>query len=127
VTTWGERLPLASVHSPSPFRVGKYSVEVENLETVSLYLIDLLNNGQRNFLIDEIGKMEFFSRTFRFFLEKAFSTTEVNVLATISRTDFHPLLRSLKGKATYLMELTRSNFPRVLEEITNLLKNLPSE
>ncbi|MDI6868240.1 MAG: nucleoside-triphosphatase [Coprothermobacterota bacterium] len=116
VTTWGERFPLSSVYSSSPFRVGKYGVEVENINLVTQKLWGFLAEGKRGFLIDEIGKMEYFSREFRELIRELFHNPEARLIATIAEKDFHPEIKVLKEKGE-LYYLTRKNFDEVLSKV----------
>jgi nucleoside-triphosphatase len=124
VTTWGGRLPLSSVNSTSPFRVGKYGVEVENIDWVTQKLWELLGKGKRNFLIDEIGKMEYFSREFRKLIGELFQNPDTNIIATIAEKDFHPEIRVLKGKGQIYL-LRREDFSKVLGELAGFLSSHP--
>ncbi|MGB9834156.1 MAG: nucleoside-triphosphatase [bacterium] len=117
VTTWGERFPLSSVYSSSPFRVGKYGVEVENVDLITQKLWGLLGEGKRSFLIDEIGKMEYFSREFRELIRELFHDRETKLIATIAEKDFHPEIRALKEKGQ-VYHLDRKNFHQILEELS---------
>lgn len=55
---------LAHVRSRSPYRVGKYGVEVAELERVIERALPLLEMGEGIVLVDEIGKMECYSDQF---------------------------------------------------------------
>jgi nucleoside-triphosphatase len=116
VTTWGDRFPLSSVYSSSPFRVGKYGVEVENINLVTQKLWGFLADGKRSFLIDEIGKMEYFSQEFRELIRELFHNPEARLIATIAEKDFHPEIKVLKEKGE-LYYLTRKNFEEVLSKV----------
>jgi len=65
VTLDGREAVLSHVRLQSPYRVGKYGVDVTALEEVGVTA--LLDAGQHSDLvvIDEIGKMEMFSLKFR--------------------------------------------------------------
>lgn len=109
VTTWGERLCLSSKKSSSLFRVGKYGVEMENLSHVCKRLRKLHEEGERWFLIDEIGKMEYLSADFRRTLWGIFEDPNTSIIATIAERDFHPDIKKLKERAD-LHRLSRENF-----------------
>lgn len=120
VTTWGERLPLSSVQSFSSFRLGKYGVEVENINLITQKLQGLFDEGSRGFLLDEIGKMEYLSKEFRQLVKELFHDQETELIATIAEKDFHPEIRALKEKGR-IYRLDRKNFHRILEELSRFL------
>jgi nucleoside-triphosphatase len=60
----GREALLSHVDLKSPFRVGKYGVDVDGFERF-LDTIPLLDPGVEFVVIDEIGKMECFSALFR--------------------------------------------------------------
>ena len=60
----GQTALLSHVDVKSPFRVGKYGVDVGQFERF-LKTIDYLEPGIEVLVIDEIGKMECFSALFR--------------------------------------------------------------
>ncbi len=121
VTTWGERLCLSSEKSPSLFRVGKYGVEIENLSHVCQKLRKLHEEGKRWFLIDEIGKMEYFSGDFRRTLWEIFGDPNTSIIATIAERDFHPDIKILKERAD-LHRLSRGNFQELRKRILLLFR-----
>jgi nucleoside-triphosphatase len=60
----GTNALLAHVDSPSPARVGKYGVELEDFEGLVTAELSLALDEVDLVVIDEIGKMECFSQTF---------------------------------------------------------------
>ena len=93
----GERLPLAHVDFPSSKRVGKYGVKIENLRP---FLDELEEVLQENIpcclLIDEIGKMELFSRRFREITLGAFDSLHPVVATIMAGSD--PFCNNLKKR-----------------------------
>jgi len=63
VTLCGRRLILSHIRHPGPYRVGRYGVDVEGFECL-LEELDLRDSPAPLIIIDEIGKMECFSRRF---------------------------------------------------------------
>ena len=64
ITIQGERFVMAHVDSDSAYRVGKYGVDVEIIDTaIAMTLSE--DPDTEVFIIDEIGKMECFSKKFR--------------------------------------------------------------
>lgn len=91
-------------------------MEVENINLVTQKLWGFLAEEKRSFLIDEIGKMEYFSREFRELIRELFHNPEARLIATIAEKDFHPEIRVLKEKGE-LYYLTRKNFDEVLSKV----------
>ncbi len=83
-TTWGEEKLLASIERRSPYRVGKYFVYPENLDPVIEYL-EKNYKKDKILLIDEIGRMEFYSKKFTEFINKILKDESIPIIATIHR------------------------------------------
>jgi nucleoside-triphosphatase len=63
VTLCGRRLILSHIRHPGPYRVGRYGIDVPEFECL-LEELDLRDSFAPLVIIDEIGKMECFSRRF---------------------------------------------------------------
>ena len=63
VTFCGRRLVLSHIRQPGPYRVSRYGVDVAGFERL-LEELDLRHSSAPLIIIDEIGKMECFSRRF---------------------------------------------------------------
>lgn len=100
----GRRSVLAHVRIKSPFRVGKYGVDVKHFEDF-LDAIDIFGPDSDLIVIDEIGKMECISDHFIFCVEEILSSKKP-VLATIA----------LRGGG--LIERTKLRQDCVLFEVT---------
>lgn len=75
---------LAHVNEASPFRVGKYGVDVAGFERF-LGSIGLFESPSRLIILDEIGKMECYSKTFREKVPLLFTDEQTILVATIAR------------------------------------------
>ncbi len=121
VTLDGKQEMLAHITIDSPFRVGKYGVDVNVLDTTG---VDAIRNAiEKNDLIviDEIGKMELFSSKFIQAVADALNSNK-KVLGTITLKP-HPLADSIKqNRSIRVAELTRYNQRQVLSEILAWLK-----
>ncbi|MEW5761767.1 MAG: nucleoside-triphosphatase [Bacillota bacterium] len=83
VTLAGAKAVLAHVDLSSPLRVGRYGVLPVNLDIACEEVhAALADPGKKCILIDEIGRMELFSRLFRETVEKALDDPRP-VVATI--------------------------------------------
>lgn len=65
VTLNGERGILATVRGRSPYRVGRYRVNIDELERIGLPALERAARKSELVVIDEIGTMELFSERFR--------------------------------------------------------------
>ncbi|TRY92574.1 hypothetical protein DNTS_029574 [Danionella cerebrum] len=105
VTVSGGRGPLARVSSESAtsgrdFRVGQYVVDIQSFESLTLPLFRNIcdGSGTRLFVLDEIGKMEMFSKMFIRAVREALDSS-YSILGTIPVP---------KGKSLPLVEEVRS-------------------
>ena len=101
-------------------RVGKYSVDLVDLETIG---IPSLKKNADFIILDEIGKMELFSQKFKDAL-KLILDGKAMVLATIAWYDT-PDTKWIKELPNIkILEVTRQNRDQLLIEIMNLIKIL---
>ncbi|OLC30791.1 MAG: hypothetical protein AUH81_19310 [Candidatus Rokubacteria bacterium 13_1_40CM_4_69_5] len=120
VTLRGERAILAHVRRPGVPRVGKYGVDVEVLDRVGVPAIHDAVRQRALVVIDEIGRMEMTSATFRQAVEAALASG-VPVLGTILRPA-HPWADAIKRHAAVrLIEVTPANRETVPEQLADLV------
>lgn len=94
-TLSGRRAVLAHVRvRSSPYRVGKYGVDIQALEDIGVAAIREAVQTADFVVIDEIGKMELFSSAFRDAVHAAIRSPKP-VLATIMMRS-HPFADALK-------------------------------
>jgi nucleoside-triphosphatase len=120
----GRRRILSHVDIKSKFRVGKYGVDVAGFEDF-LDQIDFLKPASSLIIIDEIGKMECLSNTFKKLLNKLLNA-EKPVIATIAQRGGGPIATIKKRPDALLLEITRQNRDKLLPEISALLSSQPS-
>jgi len=114
----GEEGVLAHIHGRGP-RIGRYRVNLQDLERIGAGAIEQAIAGERFIIIDEIGPMELLSRRFVEAINTAFGT-KLDVLATIHHRSQHPLVKELKARAgVELLILDERNREKVFEEIVN--------
>lgn len=123
VTLEGKRGLLASVDLKSPSRVGKYGVNLRNLEEVGGQAIEEALLRKRRFLvIDEIGKMELCSPRFVFWLKRALESS-VRILGVIKLKD-NELTQEIKNRPdTLVLLLDSSNFEEVEKRIKEIIRD----
>jgi len=114
----GKRSVLSHVKISSPFRVGKYGVDVPAFE-MFLDSIDFLNPESDLILIDEIGKMECFSNKFKKLVEVLLDS-EKPLIASIALRGEGFIARIKKHPDTKLFELTKGNRNILQDEISGL-------
>ena len=113
----GVRGVLAHEDRPGRPRVGRYGVDVDELERVAL---PALAGGGRVVLIDELGKMELFSASFREAVLRLFDSRWA--IAAIVHSARHPLTDALKRRPD--VEVVRLTAYRVVEEaLGNIVKH----
>ncbi|MFH1487034.1 MAG: NTPase [Chloroflexota bacterium] len=123
VTLDGQTATLASVNVPSPHRVSKYGVSIENLEQIGVVALRRAIKTSDIIVIDEVGKMELFSAQFQQAVLDAIESGKA-VLGTImlaprpwtDRLKQHPRVR--------VVQLTEANRDVVREEIREVLEGL---
>jgi nucleoside-triphosphatase len=114
VTVAGKQAELARVGLRSPVRVGRYGVNLEAFE--ALALPELARRDVDLIIIDEIGKMECASDSFRAATEKALDAS-VNVLATLGISNL-PFLRTvLQRPDVQLLTLREGNREMLVAEL----------
>ena len=121
VTLDGKEGVLAHIAIDSPFRVGKYGVDISVLDTIGVDSIYNAISHNDLIVIDEIGKMELFSPRFITAVQDAL-TSPKKVLGTVTLKP-HPLADSIRlSKNIRVAEITRNNQKFVLAEILTWLK-----
>ena len=113
---------LAHINIPSPYRVGKYKVDVKGFEAF-LEAIPFLEPSVRLIIIDEIGKMECLSERFKHLVEQVLDSNKV-VLATIALKGSGFIERIKKREDVRLVELIESRRETLVEEIVGEIKDL---
>ncbi|MFX0207308.1 MAG: NTPase [Candidatus Hodarchaeota archaeon] len=106
----------------SKMRVGKYFVDITDLENL---VVPLLYNSTDLLIIDELGKMELFSLKFRKAVNFAFNN-QPRVLATIPCYKHFFLDSIRKRKDVKIFELTRSNREPIFGDIVRILRESPN-
>ncbi|KPJ02610.1 Cancer-related nucleoside-triphosphatase-like [Papilio xuthus] len=88
------------LNEPTKFKVGKYGVLVEEFEQIALPCLAKVPDNQTCLILDEIGKMEFFSTSFKLKIKEIFSPTSNNVvLATIPIRKSDAIIESIRNNS----------------------------
>jgi len=116
VTLSGQRVPLARVGLASPYRVGKYGVDLEGLERVGVPALSRAMETCDIVVVDEIGRMELFSTLFREAVSTALDGPRL-VLGTIMLGP-HPWADRIKAHpGVAVVSLHRGNREQVEQEV----------
>ena len=111
----GQTALLSHVDVKSPFRVGKYGVDIEGFERF-LKTIRFLEPSIEVVVIDEIGKMECFSALFRRITQSVL-TSDKKVLATVAYRGGGFVAEVKERWDVHLRTLTWENRDHLLPEI----------
>lgn len=112
-----EKKIFASTGYITQYRFGKYYLDLSNFESIALKAFQ----GENFVLIDEIGKMEFYSVKFKDLLIENLEK-DINIIAALHR-DFVVDFKKY-GKVFYL---TRESFEKTKEEILKIISQKISD
>jgi len=116
VTLDGQETILAHINIHSPHRVGKYGVDIDSLDRVGVSALNQAAEECNLVVVDEIGKMELFSADFREAIWQIINSGK-KVLGTIMFKANPWADRIKRQPQVNLVEVTRANRHRVLEEL----------
>lgn len=111
----GDRRILAHVDLESRHRVGKYGVDTVGFD-LFLQKLDVLNPKAALIVIDEIGKMELFSKRFRRLLRKVLDNDRY-LLASIARHGKGGIREIKQRPDIHLVEVTQANRDDLLSSV----------
>ena len=111
----GRKGLLSHIDIKSPYRVGKYKVDIKGFENF-LQTIPFLDPSTRLIVIDEIGKMECYSDQFKKLISGLFDS-EKQVIATIALKGSGFIEEVKRRQDIKLFELTQGNRDSLLSDI----------
>jgi nucleoside-triphosphatase len=118
----GRKRILAHTEIKSPYRLGKYRIDIKGFEDF-LETILFLDPNTTLDIIDEIGKMECLSDKFRRFLKEILDSKKF-VIATIALKG-GGLIEEIKRRPDIkIFEITQSNRDTLLSEVLKEAKEL---
>jgi len=104
---------LAHIDTKSNYKVGKYRVKIEDLEKIGVKEIE---KGNKLIIIDEIGKMELFSKRFKHAVTSALNSKSM-VVGTIGMIE-DKFIKEIRNRPdTTILTLTKENYQRLKEAI----------
>lgn len=114
---------MSHVDIESPYSVGKYGVDIESIDRIAVFEIEIALSENRLLIVDEIGKMELFSKRFRELILKVFQT-EIPFLGTILYKP-HPFCDRLKSShGVKLLILRKSDHDITYDKIIQWLEKI---
>jgi nucleoside-triphosphatase len=114
---------LAHVGIKGRFRVGKYGVDVAGFEEAVVPILDVEQTDAELFVLDEIGKMECFSKEFVAAVRRLFAS-EKSVLASVAKKGAGLISEVKNYPGTKLFKLTREGRDETIAEILQILSFL---
>jgi nucleoside-triphosphatase len=123
ISTEGNAQLFAGKFFTSKHLVGSYGVNTARFESVVLPIMEKAKELKDVYIvIDEIGKMELFSKAFRELVREILFSPKYKVIATIPIRDVHPLVRDIRRlQGAVVVEVDKQNRDLLVEEILKLL------
>ena len=115
INVTGEKSILAAENIPSSFRVGKYGVDLVNFEKF-IGNIPFRDPAKKLIIIDEIGKMECFSKQFTDLVMELLSSNKL-VIATVALKGTGLIAHVKSRHDIELTEITKDNRNYLLADI----------
>ena len=109
---------LAHISHSGPFRVGRYGVDVDAFDGIAIPSLETALEKDELIIIDEIGKMELFSRRFRSSIQRVLAS-EKSILGVIhQRSDpFTERIRQCPNVEIWTVTKTsRNSLPSLILE-----------
>lgn len=120
LTLDGREGVLSHINYKGKYRVGKYSVNLIDLEGIGVKSI-LDSLGKDIIIIDEVGTMELFSEKFRDAVLRVLDTGKVLGTIKLGRDRFTEKIRTRKD--TEIIEVTFQNRDFLVQELTERILN----
>ena len=128
ITTDGKKKIFASKIFTSKKLVGSYGVNVNYFEEIAIpTLLKAVQEARKDrkkvIVIDEIGKMELFSKKFRDLVREIFYDDCLNVVATIPIRDVHKVVSEIRRLPGVIhIHLDKSNRDFIPDEVVQLFE-----
>ena len=117
----GEWKWMAHINISSPYKVSKYGVDLDAIESIGVKAILSAIESADVIIIDEIGKMELFSEKFKKAVKRALDSSKP-VIGTIGLKLHHPFADEIKRrKDVTIVFLTREKWEEVYNQIINMI------
>lgn len=111
---------LSHINCSGP-HVGKYKVNLKDLNEIGVFAVKYAIKKSDYIFIDEIAPMELYSEKFIDAVKNAFDS-EKPVLAVIHKKSNHPFILSVKNRNDVLIfEISPENRDSICKEVSNIL------
>lgn len=118
----GKKTLMAHIDISSPYRVGKYGVDLNAFEKIALPEIEETLISNELLIIDEIGRMELFSTRFQELISKALESNIPFIGTILYRA--HPFCDRIKRhKSVKLLSLNRGNAENIQRLINKSIRS----
>jgi len=121
--TDGEEGLLSHIDIKSKFKVGKYSVNIRDIDRIGVDSINrALNNDEMDIIvIDEIAKMELFSENFKNVVLSSLNSSKI-VVGVIQDKNIEFLNRIRERKDVKIISITYQNRDEIAEDIFKIIR-----
>jgi nucleoside-triphosphatase THEP1 len=116
---------MASTDIMSKYKISRYWIDVEAIDRVGVTAIREAIKHSDFIIIDEIGRMELFSKEFQDAAMEALDSSKI-VLGTITAKDIAFTKKVKERQDTKIITLTRQNFTEIETYIERLLSRIQS-
>jgi len=116
----GNESIMASVEIVSKYRISRYGIDVASIDCVGVTAIKEAIKHNDFIVIDEIGRMELFSKKFQDAAIEALDSPKI-VFGTITAKDITFTKKIKERQDTKIITLTRQNFPEIETYIERLI------
>jgi len=109
---------LAHINHSGPFRVGRYGVDVESFDEIAIPSLERALERDELIIIDEIGKMELFSKRFRALILRILASEKKTLGVIHKRIDpFTQRIRQWPSVEIWtITETNRNSLPSLILE-----------
>jgi len=122
----GQEGMLASIYQKDGPRIGKYRVNLKDLENIGVKSISNALESVDLIVVDEIGPMEFFSTNF-IEVVKQIAIKRKPMFGTVHSRSRHPIILFLENRAQ-IVSITLNNREMLVKSVMPILrKNLTSK
>lgn len=122
VSTEGQSVLFASKTFTSKHLVGSYGVNVQRFEQVALPLLERALREDKVIVVDEVGKMELFSKAFKELLRRLVYDPRKRMLLTIPIRDVDPLVAEIRRlRGAVVLQVDKGNREDLPQDLLSLL------
>jgi len=119
-TLKGKEGTLAMKGMKSKFRLGRYGINIKDLEEIGIKAVEEALKDKEIVVIDEIGRMELFSQRFRDTVLKVLDSGK-RLVGVIHRQDLE-FLNNIKSRSDVeVFEVKQDNHQEILKKVMALL------